>query len=210
MDINIGVGLIVGLVIATTLYVYNTDRFNTVQKIILYMCVIFPPAQWLLILIFLTLDYTIDTNSKETKERREIIKQASNYDSKLDYLKDLKDKELLTEEEYNQKAEKINSEKKDTEIKQTEEYIKLKSLYDDGILTKEEFEDKISKIKIENSIFNFYKIKSGKNFKIGKFEEYYVENKYGKKFKNIYKSLSSNKFFIYKNGKLYFLTINQN
>ena len=74
---------------------------------------------------------------------------AKNYDKNrtdIDNLKDLKEKGILTEEEYNQKANKIESEKKEENIKNSQEYKQLKSLFDNGVLTKEEFESKIKRL----------------------------------------------------------------
>ena len=152
MDKSIGVGLIVGLVIATTLYVYSSDRFNKIQKGILYVCIVFPPAQWLLILIFLGINYTINENSKERKEEKVIEKESTNHSDKLQTLKDLHEQKILTDDEYYEKSAKLKSEKLQTELKLTDEYKKLKSLYDADILTKEEFENKVKKliIKINN------------------------------------------------------------
>ena len=204
MDKSIGVGLIVGLAIATSLYVYNTDRFNTAQKVILYICVFVPPVQWLLILIFLLYDYILKQTSNEGKEKRVIQKQTSDYDSKLEYLKDLKDKGILTKEEYTQKSAKLKSEKKHTEIKQTDEYKKLKSLYDDDVLTKEEFESKVQKLSTSQSGFLFHKIKEGSSRRIGDFEEYVIDNNLGEKYEHIYKAIKDNRFFIYKEGEILF------
>lgn len=74
---------------------------------------------------------------------------AKNYDKNrtdIDNLKDLKEKGILTEEEYNQKANKIESEKKEENLKNSQEYKQLKSLFDNGVLTKEEFESKIKRL----------------------------------------------------------------
>ena len=147
MDKDIGVGLLVGLLIATTIYVYNSVRFSNTQKIILYICIIFAPAQWLLILIFLAVNYTISENSKERKEEKAVKSETINYSNKLETLKDLHKQGILSDDEYYEKSAKLKSEILQSEIKQTPEYKKLKSLYDDGILTKEEFEAKTKNIK---------------------------------------------------------------
>ena len=146
MDKNIGIGLIVGLLIATSIYVYNSKRFSNIQKVILYLCIIFPLAQWLLILIFLAVNYTMSENSKGSKEEKAFKSESTNYGNKLQTLEDLHKQGILTDDEYNEKSAKLKSEKLQSEIKQTTEYKKLKSLYDDGILTKDEFDSKIKKI----------------------------------------------------------------
>lgn len=65
---------------------------------------------------------------------------------KLNKLKELFNDGYLTEEEFNKKASKLNTDKNRKEKEQTSEYKKLKDLYDDGILTKEEFESKVDRI----------------------------------------------------------------
>ena len=161
MDKNIGVGLIVGLLIATTIYVYNSKRLSVTQKGILYICVIFPPAQWLLILIFLAVNYKISKNSKEKTVSSASIRrtnQSSKQNDSHQTLKDLHKQGILTDDEYYEKSTKLKSEKLKSEIEQTPEYRKLRSLYDDGILTKAEFEKKVEKIRkpsdLKNSSFN--------------------------------------------------------
>ena len=71
---------------------------------------------------------------------------AKNYDKNrtdIDNLKDLKEKGILTEEEYNQKANKIEAEKAEQKLKSSTEYKQLKSLLDSGILSQEEFGKKV-------------------------------------------------------------------
>jgi hypothetical protein len=45
MDNNIGVALIIGLTIGTSIFVYDSEKFNKIQKIFLLICLIFPPLQ---------------------------------------------------------------------------------------------------------------------------------------------------------------------
>ncbi len=59
---------------------------------------------------------------------------------------ELKQKGILTEEEYKTKIGKIEAEKIEQDLKNSKEYQQLKSLYDSGILTKEEFDNKVDKI----------------------------------------------------------------
>jgi hypothetical protein len=146
MDTNIGVGLIIGLLAATTIYVYNSSKFNNAQKVVLYLCIIFPPAQWVLILIFLLFDYLKNQKSPEVKTQKESVKQRQSTDDKLQTLKDLHNKGILTDNEYYEKSAKLKTEKLQSDLKQTDEYKKLKSLYDDGILTKDEFDKKVNLI----------------------------------------------------------------
>jgi len=62
-------------------------------------------------------------------------------------LKDLKEKGLLTEQEYKEKLVKVENENAKTQIKETSEYQQLKDLLDNEVLTKEEFKFKIEKLK---------------------------------------------------------------
>jgi len=147
MDKSIGVGLIVGGVIASSLYVYQSDKFTKAQKAFLLICIIFPPLQWVSILIVLAYNNYKEQNSPEVLREKQAIKQTNSFDDKINSLKELKDKEILTEQEYNEKVKNLENYKKDSELKLSEDYIKLKSLFEDGILTKEEFENKVEILK---------------------------------------------------------------
>ena len=151
MEHNIGVGAIVGLATASSFYIYKSEKFSSVQKTILLICVIFPPAQWLGILIVLAYNNFIENNSVEKTTERKIENKINTLNSQVESLKDLKEKGILTNEEYNQKVEKIEAEKAEQDLKNSTEYKQLKSLFDSGVLTKEEFESKIVKI---NNIIN--------------------------------------------------------
>ena len=74
MENNIGVGLIVGLVIASSLYVWNSKDFTKEQKIFLLVCIIFPPSQWVFILIILAYNKNKENNSEEKIFERKIEK----------------------------------------------------------------------------------------------------------------------------------------
>ena len=151
MEHNIGVGAIVGLATASSFYIYKSEKFSSIQKTILIICVIFPPAQWLGILIVLAYNNYIENNSVEKIAERRNENKINTLNSQVESLKDLKEKGILTNEEYNQKVEKIEAEKAEQDLKNSTEYKQLKSLLDSGVLTKEEFESKIVKI---NNIIN--------------------------------------------------------
>ena len=151
MEHNIGVGAIVGLATASSFYIYKSEKFSSVQKTILLICVIFPPAQWLGILIVLAYNNFIENNSVEKIAEIKNENKINTLNSQVESLKDLKEKGILTNEEYNQKVEKIEAEKAEQDLKNSTEYKQLKSLLDSGVLTKEEFESKIVKI---NNIIN--------------------------------------------------------
>ena len=100
MDKSIGVGLIVGGVIASSLYVYQSDKFTKAQKAFLLICIIFPPLQWVSILIILGINNYRKQNSPEVLREKQTVKETNSFDDRIKSLKELKDKELLTEEEY--------------------------------------------------------------------------------------------------------------
>jgi hypothetical protein len=147
MDNNIGVALIIGLTIGTSIFVYDSEKFNKIQKIFLLICLIFPPLQWLSILIILGINKYREKNSTENIEFKNVHKPANTIDDKINSLRELKDKEILTEEEYRQKVNKLKNSKLESEIKLSDDYQKLKTLYNDEILTKEEFESKFEILK---------------------------------------------------------------
>ncbi len=143
MEHNIGVGAIVGLVTASSIYIYNSTKFNSIQRTILLICVLFPPAQWVGILIVLAYNKQIENNSVEKILEKKIEQKTNTLNSQVESLKDLKEKGILTEEEYIQKVNRIEQEKKEENLKNSQEYKQLKSLYENGILTKVEFESKV-------------------------------------------------------------------
>lgn len=135
MEHSIGVGAIVGLITASSLYVWNSDEFTKEQKIFLLIAMVFAPIQWIGILI---IKYYNNQKYESTPER----KTEKRLDSTISNLTELKEKGILTEEEYKTKVNKIEVEKTEQNVKNSLEYKQLKSLFDGGILTKEEFENK--------------------------------------------------------------------
>lgn len=136
MEHNIGVGAIVGLVVASSIYVWNNNNFSKEQKTGLLICIVFAPAQWLGILLVLAYNSNRDNNTIERKTEKKL-------DSTISNLIDLKEKGILTEEEYKSKVHKIETEKAEQYLKNSTEYKQLKSLFDSEVLTKDEFENKI-------------------------------------------------------------------
>lgn len=147
MEHNIGVGLIVGAAVGTSLFIYNSDKFNQVQKTILLICIIFPPVQWIGIVIALLYNNYKEQNSEQGIERNKIKREFNNNTIQLNNLKDLRDRGILTQKEYEEKKEKIESVKLESELKFSADYKKLKQLFNDGILTKAEFDSKIQILK---------------------------------------------------------------
>ena len=150
MDNSIGVGAIVGLTLASSVYVWKSESFSALQKTVLYICIIFPPAQWLGILIMLIYNNVKAENSAERVNERKVEQVKTKLDSSIRSLTELRDKGILTDVEYYEKVAKIKTEKAQQEIQNSSEYNQLKSLRDSGILSKEEFENKIKLIKIED------------------------------------------------------------
>lgn len=86
-----------------------------------------------------------------TNERKD-TETKMKLESTISNLADLKEKGILTNEEYNQKVEKLEEEKAEHNLKNSTEYRQLKSLLDSGVLTKEEFESKVEFIINKNKI----------------------------------------------------------
>lgn len=148
MNDNIGVGLIVGLVTASSLYVWNSKNFTKVQKIFLLIFLIFPPLQWVSILLVLVYNkFQIENSSKATTAKKNIDSEINLYSAKTN-LYELKEKGIISKDEFNSKIEQIR--KTEYDIINSIEYKQLKSLLDSGILTKEEFNNKVKLIGLEN------------------------------------------------------------
>lgn len=141
MDKQIGIGAIVGLVVASSFYVYNSDKFTTGQKTILLLLFIFPPIQWFLIIVLLVYkNYKLQNSLERRVEQKR--------DGSISDLADLKKKGILSDEEYSQKLSKLEVEKSEQDLKNSIEYKQLKNLFDSGLLTRDEFESKIEKLLI--------------------------------------------------------------
>lgn len=147
MNENIGVGLIVGLAIGTSLYIWNSDNFTKPQKIGLVCCIIFPPMQWGSILLVLAYNKYQSENTNEAKTVKQNFRNKQNLDSTINDLIELRGKGIISEEEFMSKVYTIENQKTEFDIKNSTEYKQLKNLFDSGILTKEEFESKIKLIK---------------------------------------------------------------
>jgi hypothetical protein len=144
---------------------------------------------------------------------------AKNYDKNrtdIANLKDLKEKDLLTDEEYNKKVSKIEQEKKEENLKNSQEYKQLKSLLDSGILTKDEFDDKLIVLKtlkptksdIEKQDFKIIKTEEISTFKDGRIEVFKI---YHKKDEYYFYEIEKNKrvFISIENNKKYFNNRNE-
>jgi hypothetical protein len=151
MNENIGVGLIVGLAIGTSLYIWNSDNFTKPQKIGLVCCIIFPPMQWGSILLVLAYNKYQSENTNEAKTVKQNFRNKQNLDSTINDLIELRGKGIISEEEFISKINTIENQKTEFDIKNSNEYKQLKNLFDSGILTNEEFENKTKLLKSSNN-----------------------------------------------------------
>lgn len=147
MDNNPLVGVFVGLVTASSIYVWKSDEFNKTQKTFLLICLLFPPLQWVMILVA---KYYNNLAYKKSKEYTHSTKERK-IDNSKSTLKELKDSGIITKEEYKEKVERIDNQKTELNILNSKEYTQLKSLFDSNILTKEEFENKVNMLKSKNT-----------------------------------------------------------
>lgn len=102
MDESVGVGLIVGLAIGVTTYLWNSVYFTKVQKYVLLAFIVFPPLQWTTAIILFIYNYQKFKSSKEHKtevlnnsQENEILDQST----KKVYLMDNKNKMKFSQNE---------------------------------------------------------------------------------------------------------------
>jgi len=165
MNSDVAVGLLIGAVIGTSTYVWKSNNFTKEQKTLLFVCIIFPPLQWLLILLLLLYNNFKSNNTPQKINEKTLDKNKSNLNSSIDNLTDLKMKGIITDSEYNEKVKNIEAKKSELDLLNSKEYKQLKSLLDSGILMKDEFESKIGIL--SNTQFTFKEDKSfDKDFNI--------------------------------------------
>jgi uncharacterized membrane protein len=177
MDSNPLVAGMVGLVTASSIYIWQTDRFNKAQKTLLLLCFVFPPLQWVMILI---VHYYNEMQYKKTKEfKKEVLNynEEKKIDNSKTTLQELKDSGLITEEEYKTKVEKIDNQKTELTILNSKEYSQLKSLLDSNILTKEEFENKVELLRCGNTKIEIVEKVAPPQFNPVEFDSLESENK---------------------------------
>lgn len=150
MDTGIGIGLLIGAVTGSSIYIWNSEHFTKSQKITLLVCMIFPPAQWILAVIIFLLNKTSISeksnlsnktiNSDEQYQKNHSIKEQK------DSLLILKEKGILTESEYQEKINIIDEQIIITRVQSLSEYQNLKKVYQSELLTKEQFDEKTNKL----------------------------------------------------------------
>ncbi len=105
MNNNIGVGLVVGLATASSIFIYKSEKFTKLQKVILLICILFVPLQWLLTAVILIINHYKLKNLPENIRKKRIQDNINAYDSKIATFQELKNKGLLTDSELNEKTE---------------------------------------------------------------------------------------------------------
>lgn len=151
MESNPLVAGMVGLVTASSIYIWQSERFNKAQKTLLLLCFVFPPLQWVMILIVIYYNDIVYKKSKEFKKEISNINEEIKIDTSKNNLQELKDSGIVTEEEYETKIQQIENQKIELAVLNSKEYTQLKSLLDSNILTKEEFESKVVILKSKKS-----------------------------------------------------------
>jgi hypothetical protein len=153
MNTEIGVGLIVGAVAGSSIYIWNSKDFTQSQKTFLLVCILFPPAQWILAILMYFFNKTTksenfnSSNSSQSRSQRDPIKQKkSSTNEQRQSLEILKDKGVLNETEYQEKIDIINEQIITEEIHKSSEYLNLKNIYENDLLSKQQFEDKTKKL----------------------------------------------------------------
>jgi phosphate/sulfate permease len=168
MDKGIGVGLIIGAVTGSSIYIWNSGNYSKTQKIILLICILFPPLQWILAVLMYFYNKSISTgkinfsefsigksqHSQSKKSNLSIKEQKQGLDS-------LKNKGILTSEEYEEKIHKIEFANRQKQAKNTNEYKQLTKLFENDILSKEEFE-----LKSQEFINDYHKNFEKENIRI--------------------------------------------
>ena len=163
MENRIVVGLLVGIVLAGSLYVWNSDSFTKQQKIILVFFTLFPPFQWIGIIAILVYKNYKENNTIERIAEKNVEQRKNDFDNSISTLKDLMQKGILSEDECKQKISKIEAEKTQENLKNSIEYKQLKKLLDSNVLTKEEFEKKVKLLKVEDEKKDIEFIKNNAN-----------------------------------------------
>lgn len=147
MDEKILIGSILGITFGLAIYIWNSKEFAFSQKIIVWILIIFPPAQWLFALVSYL--YNKQANTLDSFKEENIV-------NKYKDLEKLKNLEVLTEEEYKQKKSIIDNEILSLNLKNTEEYKSLLNLKKNNLINEAEFNNKIellsNKLKHKNDL----------------------------------------------------------
>ncbi|OAD39590.1 hypothetical protein [Polaribacter atrinae] len=129
MEGKIIIGIISAFILVITATFINSENLSKTQKNILFILILFPPAQWILGIIFLNLN-------KENSNQKFISKKRKNKKSK--------GKKNIKRKKNNEKKqlEKINSTKKKTKIIKTQnKKISVEKLTPQIALIKSKFKE---------------------------------------------------------------------
>lgn len=141
---EIGIGIIIGLTFVSTTLILKTKIFTPLQKIFLTFCFVFPPAQWVFaLLIYLFNKYNSSFNSKLSFQKTTQNIVSKSIDEQKESLLFLKEKGVLTENEYQEKISIIKNKSILEKVYSSTEYKNLKKVYDSELLTKEHFDSKV-------------------------------------------------------------------
>jgi hypothetical protein len=175
MEGKIIVGIISAFILVITATFINSENLSKPQKNILFILIIFPPAQWILGVIFLNLNRN-DSNKSIYKNEENVnistqkklnnnttTNQEKFVEKRILLEKSLK-MNLITKIEFDAKITNLDKEKNKFEkvIKDLENFEESKAilnkLYENKIITKEEFA-----LKIENIENQKFKTKNDEN-----------------------------------------------
>jgi hypothetical protein len=129
---------LIGLVFTITVSILKSEYYSKEQKYILGFLLLFAPLQWVLAILF-----RIYNNNTE---KLGIYKQ-SNFDKVNNKLYELRERNIISKKEYEEKIKKNKKNILEKKIESTKEYRNLKSLKNDGIITDLEFKEKIKLVK---------------------------------------------------------------
>ncbi len=118
---DMGAALMVGLITGIGIMIYN--YFNTAKE--------------------------REIEKRKREINREEIEKEKEQEAKEKSLEELKNKGIITDEEYFDKSELIKKKKINDEIINSYEYNQLQELYENDIFSKEEFERKVELLKIK-------------------------------------------------------------
>ncbi|CAM4316940.1 hypothetical protein EWU23_09265 [Cytophagaceae bacterium 50C-KIRBA] len=147
MDKNILVGTIVGLVFASSLHIWKSDKISQTQKWILIPMFLFPPLQWVA-LMMVTLYNNYSSRNEELQENIEInVNSGNDLDQAIDNLVELRVKGIISFEELMKNIRVIEKKKLEKNLLKSKEFEQLKYLLDIDVISNEEFDIKVEQLK---------------------------------------------------------------
>lgn len=131
--------------LSITLYKYasNSSKFTHLQIFLLYILIIFPPLQYVSILIFYTYNYIKNLSDKSRKQLKNNQLKINNLEDSQNKLTELRNLNIISDTEYLAKKARIENQIDEYIIENRVEYKNLESLYKNCILSEFEFKQKI-------------------------------------------------------------------